>query len=390
MCSWSVVSHRVKQPVTHTPASSSRAPIAHGQSPLPMIAAWQEAPTNNSVATRKANRGRQLRNTMSPSTQPAPKPADTIAHERAPFISVSAITGLTTNKGGSTMAWDTVIPQRKASTQDRRRASDHPSTRLDQKCSVVARGSSSEMTSCTIRGRSGARRATETTNVAASKSIATPGPPAKPTSNPASNGPEMAATEKLSPLKAFAGCRFSGLTVEGSSPVNAGAKNASAAPYTAARSARCGTSARPLTSSRPAVSWVASRTRSEEIRMRFRSSLSAQTPAGNASSANGANCAADTSATCATPPPTDNTAKGRTTLVTRSPRIERIWLPNSRRYCGSSRSTAGTRSLPRKPLIVRAPQRRLPQRPGWQDGDPGVLQEAYRFRTCGSTPRAAE
>ncbi len=76
--------------------------------------------------------------------------------------------------------------------------------------------------------------------------------------------------------------------------------------------------------------------------MRLRSRLSAHTPAGSASTANGRNCAADTSATCVTPPPTESTANGSTTIVTRSPRMESTWLPNSSRYCGSSRSTAGT------------------------------------------------
>ncbi len=66
--------------------------------------------------------------------------------------------------------------------------------------------------------------------------------------------------------------------------------------------------------------------------MRLRSSRSAQTPAGRASSTNGRNCAAEVSATSPTPPPTERTAKGRAMLVTRSPRIESTWLPKSSRY----------------------------------------------------------
>ena len=50
---------------------------------------------------------------------------------------------------------------------------------------------------------------------------------------------------------------------------------------------------------------------------------------------------AEVSATSPTPPPTERTANGRAMLVTRSPRIDSTWLPNSSRYCGSSRSTAG-------------------------------------------------
>ena len=48
-------------------------------------------------------------------------------------------------------------------------------------------------------------------------------------------------------------------------------------------------------------------------------------------------------ATSPTSPPTASTANGSTTIMTRSPRIESTWPVNSSRYCGSSRSTAGSR-----------------------------------------------
>ena len=211
---------------------------------------------------------------------------------------------------------------------------------------MVAARSSSCIARWTTRGRIGSSSATETTNVAASKRSAPPGPPAYAIRTPATTGPTTLATENDRPRRAFAGCRLTGLTVDGSSPVNAGAKNASAAPNTAASTASDVTEAVPASNRMAATSWLAIRTRSEVIRIRLRSSLSAQTPAGSASSTNGRNCAAETSATSATPPPVARTANGNATEVTRSPRIESTWLPKSRRYCGSSRSTAGTRSRP--------------------------------------------
>jgi hypothetical protein len=156
-------------------------------------------------------------------------------------------------------------------------------------------------------------------------------------------GPATLPNENDSPRSALAGCRLTGVTVDGSSPLKAGAKNASAAPYTAARPTSAGTEAPPPSSSAAATSWQTRRTRSEAIRIFLRSSRSAHTPAGRASTTNGRNCAADTSATSATPPPTASTANGSATAVTRSPRIENTWLPNSRRYCGSSLSTVGSR-----------------------------------------------
>ena len=156
-------------------------------------------------------------------------------------------------------------------------------------------------------------------------------------------GPATLPIENERPRRALAGCRLAGVTVEGSRPLNAGAKNASAAPYTAASPTSAGTVAPPPSSRVAATSWQTSRTRSEAIRIFLRSSRSAQTPAGRASTTNGRNCAADTIATSATPPPIASTANGIATAVTRSPRIESTWLPKSRRYCGSSLSTAGSR-----------------------------------------------
>ena len=80
-----------------------------------------------------------------------------------------------------------------------------------------------------VRGRSGTRQMTDTANVAASNSMAPPGPKAA-TSTAARTGPAIEPVEKLSPRRAFAGCRFAGATVLGSRPVKAGAKKASAAP----------------------------------------------------------------------------------------------------------------------------------------------------------------
>ena len=50
MCSPSEVSHSVNMPVTQIPVSSSSPPIPHTGRWLPMIAAWQEAPTQHQRA----------------------------------------------------------------------------------------------------------------------------------------------------------------------------------------------------------------------------------------------------------------------------------------------------------------------------------------------------
>ena len=87
------------------------------------------------------------------------------------------------------------MPARNASTHERLRTSAHPSRRLARKWSVVAAGSSADSTSWTTRGRNGTSSTTETTNVAASKRSATPGPPPNPISSPAASGPTIAPTE---------------------------------------------------------------------------------------------------------------------------------------------------------------------------------------------------
>ena len=79
--------------------------MAQVPSPLPMNAAWQEAPTSISDATRSANRGRQRMSRMSPRTQPSPKPAVISAHDLAPSSSSVASTGPSTKIAGSTMTW---------------------------------------------------------------------------------------------------------------------------------------------------------------------------------------------------------------------------------------------------------------------------------------------
>ena len=79
----------------------------------------------------------------------------------------------------------------------------------------------------------GTRRSPRTTP----RRTAAPRPRRSPaTSTPASTGPAMLETEKLMPRSAFAGWSWPGCdTVCGSRPVNAGWKNASAVPYSPAR-----------------------------------------------------------------------------------------------------------------------------------------------------------
>jgi len=57
--------------------------------------------------------------------------------------------------------------------------------------------------------------------------------PASATSTPETAGPKTLTPLREIPSSAFAGCRFAGLTVCGTSPSEAGPKNAEAAPETA-------------------------------------------------------------------------------------------------------------------------------------------------------------
>ena len=102
MCSPSEVSQSVNVPVTQMPANSSSTPIPHVPSPLPMNAAWQEAPTSIRPATRMAYVGRHRRNSRSPSMAPTPKQAVMTAQQRAPSSSRSISTGPITKIAGST------------------------------------------------------------------------------------------------------------------------------------------------------------------------------------------------------------------------------------------------------------------------------------------------
>src|SRR3954454_24082288 len=262
------------------------------------------------------------------------------------------------------------MPTRKPTTQLRPTTSPHPSRRLVQKWFVVAAGSSSANACSTTRGRNGSSSTSDTANVNASKTSAPPGPPAKAISTPAIAGPITLPSENVKPRRAFAGCTLTGLTVVGRSPLNAGAKKASAAPNTAASTTRWTVSAESVRSRVAASAWVTRRTASEAIRIRLRSSRSAQTPAGTASSTNGRNCAVETRATSLTPPPMERTANGSAIWGTLSPRMESTWLPKSSRYCGSSRSTAGIRTR-----LVSTGQ-------GWQRGRGGATRLMVSPGTC--------
>ena len=137
-----------------------------------------------------------------------------------------------------------------------------------------------------------------------------------------------------------AGCP--GSTVVGSSPLNAGEKNASAAPNTAASTTRCGTWRVPVSSRTAAIVW-----RDQAYGVGGDQDPLAVPAVGPHARRHGQHherqeLRREVTATSPTPPPIDSTANGSATLATRSPRTDSTWLPKSSRYCGSSRSTAGT------------------------------------------------
>ena len=99
------------------------------------------------------------------------------------------------------------------------------------------------------------------------------------------------------PVAAFASCSISSGTVCGMSPVNAGRKNASAAPKTASMTMMCQTSTAPVKISTASSACVAARIRSVVSITRWRGSRSAHTPPISRQPTNGIACAASTSPT---------------------------------------------------------------------------------------------
>ena len=222
--------------------------------------------------------------------------------------------------------------------QRRARISRHP----PRIASRNGGGASSTEGSATI-GRSRDRNSTLTANEAASKSIAVPTPKAA-MSTPAIAGPAMLAAEKLSPRSALAGCSCPGCeTVWGSSPVNAGWKNASAVAVERRQHAERHGRRRARDEQRRAGRLD---DQPGEVRRDQHAAPVAavrQHAADEREDQERDELRGTTRPTAPSPPPASSTANGSATSMTRSPMIDSTWPPNSRRNCGSTRRTSGIR-----------------------------------------------
>ena len=143
------------------------------------------------------------------------------------------------------------------------------------------------------RGRIRMRNAADTTKVAASSANAQPAPTPS-TSAVASAGPANSATVCTTDVAALASCSIGSGTVCGTRPVNAGRKNASAAPNTASITTMCQISTAPVKINAASSACIVARIRSVATITRWRGSRSAHTPPSSRQPTNGIACAAST------------------------------------------------------------------------------------------------
>ena len=176
-----------------------------------------------------------------------------------------------------------------------------------------------------------ARSAALAPNVNASMPSAHPGPEVA-TRIPAIIGPRISPLAIAVARSPFAGCRCSGATTIGSSPVEAGLKNPVAAPVTPASTPIDHSSAAPAISSTAIVPWLARRTRSAQTitaRCEVRSAITPR-PAGRRPAA--APGRPSTRPTADAEPLSSSAAKASATLIIPSPSSDTACPLNSRRY----------------------------------------------------------
>jgi hypothetical protein len=151
--------------------------------------------------------------------------------------------------------------------------------RMAISCHPAVRSARNELRAGLVRGASlsSASIPVLTANEAASTANTSPGPKMA-TSTPAAAGPpteQKLAAELISVLPCWSW--FAGMS-SGSRPVEAGPKNAWAAPSTAAPAPSSHTVACPVNSSTASTAWTAARKASEESMTNCRGSRSAHTP----------------------------------------------------------------------------------------------------------------
>src|SRR5262245_9491369 len=189
--------------------------------------------------------------------------------------------------------------------------------------------------------RISARKTALAKNVPESIAIAQPAPTAA-TSTPPSAAPPIDATFSAIRSNAFACWSRGSSTVCGTSPVEAGKKNANAVPPIACRTIKCQSSAFPVSSSSAVTACAEPVSTSEATITRFRGSRSAQTPPTSMKTSCGTIRAASTSPRSDAEPVRSRTANAIATGAIALPKNE---IPRARKRRRNSRRASGPRRL---------------------------------------------
>jgi len=178
--------------------------------------------------------------------------------------------------------------------------------------------------------RSATRNPALATKLAESIPKTQPGPTVA-TRRPDTAGPNRLVALWVSPSSAFAFCSRAGLTVCGTSPVDAGPKNAEAAPNVAAVARNIQNVMNPEMSANAVKASTAARTTSEAIITSRRGSRSAQTPPASVNATRAIVNDASTSPSLVAEPPTSSTANASATGINASPNAEEVRASQTRR-----------------------------------------------------------
>ena len=134
---------------------------------------------------------------------------------------------------------------------------------------------------------------------------------------------------------ALACCSRASLIVSGTRPVDAGPKNACAAPNTAEVTTNIQISIASVSNATATTAWTAARIPSQASITSRRGSRSAQTPPTTMKLARASVNAARTRPSSAAPPPVWSTANGSATKITESPMAEAVCPSHNSRNCRS-------------------------------------------------------
>ena len=202
-----------------------------------MIAAWHDAPTSISAADAQGVASvASASSSTSPRMLPMPNSAVTSAHDRAPSYSWQH---QHRPDHEDRRQHDRVVDAEAAEEAEHPRARAHLAPALAQRGAERRRGGGrvllGERLGRRRAGRSGSSRTTEHRERRGVEDAARcPGRRRTRSGGRRRTGPTTLPSENVRPRRALAGWMLAGVTVVGSRPLNAGAKNASAAPKTAA------------------------------------------------------------------------------------------------------------------------------------------------------------